>query len=230
MKRLILLLALAALPLCAQGRTPTAAVMPLQARSIDSNSVRVLEDALTDGLIRSGKLRMMERSQMAVVLKEQGFQKSGACDGNECAVQIGKLLGIERSVIGSVGLLGKTYVINARLIDIATGEVVTSSQRSVAGEIDKALTDLIPATVADLTGTSAPAKAAAGDKPAADKKSSHAWAWWTVGGLALAGGAAAAVILVSGKKSTANETVPGNPTTPGSTTDVGSLNFTWIGN
>jgi len=223
MKRLILLLALVALPLCAQGRTPTAAVMPLQARSIDSNSVRVLEDALTDGLIRSGKLRMMERSQMATVLKEQGFQKSGACDGNECAVQIGKLLGVERSVIGSVGLLGKTYVINARLIDIATGEVITSSQRSVAGEIDKALTDLIPATVADLTGTSPAAKAATGSEPAPENKSSHAWIWWTAGGLAVAGGAAAALFLAGSKKSSSTD----NPTNPGSTTDVGSLNFTW---
>jgi len=228
MKRLILLLTLLALPLCAQTRAPTAAVMPLQARSIDSNSVRVLEDALTDGLIRSGKLRMMERSQMATVLKEQGFQKSGACDGNECAIQIGKLLGIERTVIGSVGLLGKTYVINARLINIGTGEVITSSQRSVAGEIDKALTDLIPETVADLTGTKVPAKTATTDEPATEKKSSHAWVWWTAGGIAIAGGAAAAVVLMGGKKSTATETVPGNTTIPGNTTDVGTLNFTWV--
>jgi hypothetical protein len=186
--------------------------MPLLVRGLDSNAVRVMEDALTNGLIRTGKYRIMERSQMSTILTEQGFQSSGACDGEQCAVQIGKLLGVERSLIGSVGLLGKTYVLNVRMIDISTGEAIATSQRSFVGEIDKALTEMIPQTVSDLTADSKEAAAESG-------KSSHAWIWWTAGGLAAAGGAAAAVLLLSGGSSSGG----GTPAT-----NTGSVRFTWL--
>jgi len=196
--------------------TPSVAVMPLLVRGLDSNSVRVMEDALTDGIIRTGKFRIMERSQMASILDEQGFQRSGACDGEQCAVQIGKLLGVERSLIGSVGLLGKTYVLNVRMINISTGEAIATSQRSFVGEIDKALTEMIPQTVSDLTHDSKDAAAESGQK-------SHAWLWWTVGGLAAAGGATAAVLLLAGGSTNKSSSESG-PSTTGS----GSVRFTWI--
>lgn len=216
MKRLLALLCLLAAIAQAQSTvTPAVAVMPLLVRGLDSNAVRVMEDALTDGLIRTGKYRIMERSQMASILDEQGFQRSGACDGEQCAVQIGKLLGVERSLIGSVGLLGKTYVLNVRMIDISTGEAIATSQRSFVGEIDKALTEMIPQTVSDLTHDNKEATAESGKK-------SRAWLWWTVGGLAAAGGATAAVLLLSGSSN--NSSSGGAPSTTGS----GSVRFTWI--
>lgn len=197
--------------------TPTVAVMPLLVRGLDSNAVRVMEDALTNGLIRTGKYRVMERSQMASILDEQGFQRSGACDGEQCAVQIGKLLGVERSLIGSVGLLGKTYVLNVRMINISTGEAIATSQRSFVGEIDKALTEMIPQTVSDITQDNKEVAAAA-----ESGQKSHAWLWWTVGGLAAAGGATAAVLLLT---SSSDKTSSGNAP---STTGSGSVRFTWI--
>jgi len=215
-RRLALLcLLLAAMVQAQPTTTPAVAVMPLLVRGLDSNAVRVMEDALTDGLIRTGKFRIMERSQMASILDEQGFQRSGACDGEQCAVQIGKLLGVQRSLIGSVGLLGKTYVLNVRLIDISTGEAIATSQRSFVGEIDKALTEMIPQTVSDLTHDNKEAAAESGQK-------SHAWLWWTVGGLAAAGGATAAVLLLT--SSSSNSSSGNNPSTTGS----GSVRFTWI--
>lgn len=215
MKRLLALLCLlAVMPQAQPATTPAVAVMPLLVRGLDSNAVRVIEDALTDGLIRTGKFRVMERSQMTSILDEQGFQRSGACDGEQCAVQIGKLLGVQRSLIGSVGLLGKTYVLNVRMVDISTGEAIATSQRSFVGEIDKALTEMIPQTVSDLTH----------DKEVATEsgQKSRAWLWWTVGGLAAAGGATAAVLLLTGNSN--NSSSGNNQSTAGS----GSVRFTWI--
>ena len=208
----------------AAAKSPTAALFPFSARGVDSNSTRILEDALADGLMKSGKLRLLERSQMTTVLKEQGFQKSGACDGEQCAVQMGKLLGIEQGVVGSVGLLGKTWVMNARIINVGTGEVVKSTQRSLSGEIDKALTDLIPAVVSDLTDAPKAPVTAKSDASKEDSKSSGAWVWWTLGGVAVAGGTAAALLL-TGKKSSTPAASTG--TNNGGTDQSGSLTFKW---
>jgi hypothetical protein len=210
------------LPALVAAAVPVAAVFPMQARGLDTNSTHIVEDALSDGLIRTRTVRLLERSQMKSILNEQGFQKSGACDGSECAIQMGKLLGVEKGVIGSLGLLGKTYVVNARLIDIGTGEVLATSQRSVNGQIDNVLTDLVPQVVADLTRTSKKDAPASAPVSEAGSGKSHAWAWWTAGGLVVVGGAAAAVLL-SGKSSGSG----GNNGNNGTGDQTGSLTFTW---
>lgn len=208
----------------ASAKAPTAAIFPFAARGVDSNSTRILEDALADGLLKTGKMRLLERSQMSTVLKEQGFQKSGACDGEECAVQMGKLLGIEQGVVGSVGLLGRTWVMNARIINVGTGEVVRTTQRSLSGEIDKALTDLIPAVVSDLTDTPKTSGSANSEPAKTEVKSSNAWIWWTLGGVAVAGGTAAAILLTSSSKT---ETPAAN-NNGGTTTDpTGIIVLDW---
>lgn len=129
---------------------PNVAVLPLSSQGVDSASAQVLTDALSDELLKSGKVRVMERSQMAEVLKEQGFQNSGSCDQSECAVQMGKLLGIEKIVVGSLGRFGSTYTVSLRGVDVATGEVVASVRKLQKGEMDAILTDLLPPVAQEL--------------------------------------------------------------------------------
>ncbi|HNY32905.1 MAG TPA: hypothetical protein PKO15_18625, partial [Fibrobacteria bacterium] len=67
-------------------------------------------------------------------------------------VQMGQVLGIDRMVVGSVGRLGKTFVLVARMVDVASGEVLKSSTRQAQGEIDEILISLVPQVGSDLLG------------------------------------------------------------------------------
>lgn len=198
---------------------PTIAVMPLEAKGIEAKDADVMTDALVFRLQQGGMARVLERTQMNQILNEQGFQKSGVCDGSECAVEMGKLLSVDRIVMGSAGLVGRTYTVNLRMVKVETGEIVASSMQSRAGTIDEALSDLIPISAADITKTfrtePPPDKVADNE----DKKGSSAWIWWTAGGVALAGGAAAAVLLLQDDKS---DTPPANESAP-----TTSLEFQW---
>ena len=126
------------------------AVMDLAAQGVDKASAQVLTDALGDEILRLKKVRLMERSQMQNILKEQGFQQSGACDVSECAVQIGKVLGIDLMIVGTIGKIGATHTISVRAVDISTSEVIASTRRSVKGEIDALLTESIHEVAAEL--------------------------------------------------------------------------------
>ena len=139
-------------PVQSAGKSPLVAVMPLEARQVSPDEALILSEALAAELQGSGEVRVMERSQMDKILAEQGFQKSGACSGTECAVEVGQLLGIDRMVVGSVGRLGKTFVLVARMVDVASGEVLRSSTRQAPGEIDDILTSLVPQVGGDLLG------------------------------------------------------------------------------
>lgn len=185
-----------------------AAVFPVQSRGIDTNSVRIVEDALADALLRTGELRLVERSQMQTVLREQGFQESGACDASGCVVEVGKLLGIRQGVVSSLGRLGGSWVLNARLIDIGSGEILVSTQRSFEGNLDRAMRDLVPKVAKDLTDRKS-ARAGATGRDAEGSGSSSAVYWWTAGGLLVAGGTAAAALLLLDDGGSANAPKPG---------------------
>jgi len=151
-----------------ERRIPTIAVMPLSGPGLDAAASQAITDGLADELIKTGKVRVMERSQMESILKEQGFQQSGACDGSECAVQVGKLLSIEQMVVGSVGKLGSSFSIMVRTVDVKTGEVMATSRKVQRGEIDEVVVSVLPTLAQELTvgKTSASTEVAAAVSPA----------------------------------------------------------------
>lgn len=166
------------------------AVMDLAAQGVDKASAMVLTEALGDEILRIRKVLLMERSQMQAILGEQGFQQSGACDVSECAVQIGKILGIDLMVVGTIGKIGATHTISVRAVDVSTSEVVASTRRSVKGEIDALLTESIHEVAAELvsaitdeSGASIPPPRASAMDTLVDPRDDQRYAFVRIGGL-----------------------------------------------
>jgi formylglycine-generating enzyme required for sulfatase activity len=131
-------------------KTPLVAIIPLTGNGVDEATSASVTEALSDELMKTGQLRVMERSQMERILKEQGFQKSGACDGSECAVEVGKLLSINRMVVGTLGKLGSAWTFSVRGVDVQTGEIVGSARRQQKGEIEDVVPFVMPGLADEL--------------------------------------------------------------------------------
>jgi len=114
------------------------AVLPLQSNGISPSEALVLTDELLSVLVQSNVYKVVERSNMESVLEEQGFQMSG-CTSSECAVEAGKLLGVQKMVTGSVGKLGEIYNINLRLFDVETGEIEKNISQKHEGSKEELL-------------------------------------------------------------------------------------------
>lgn len=117
----------------------TAAVLDMQPHGIKKEDAQVLSDRFRVEMFLGKGYRMLEREKMDEILKEQGFQKSGACEQSECAVEVGKLLGVNRMVIGTISHIGTTWTVTARTIDVETGEIVQTAVLDRKGEIDELL-------------------------------------------------------------------------------------------
>lgn len=128
----------------AQARQVQVAVNDLVPRGVAQTDVEILGDRLRAELLATGMVRVMERSQMDQILKEQAFQQSGACEGGECAVQIGKLLAVDRMIVGSVGRIGELYTVQTRILDVGTGEIVFGANQDHAGRIEGLLSKVVP--------------------------------------------------------------------------------------
>jgi hypothetical protein len=80
-------------------------------------------------------MRLVERGMMEEVLQEQGFQQTG-CTSEECAVEVGQLLGVQNMIGGSIGRVGETFTIDVRMISVQSGISLMTKQQTYAGEID----------------------------------------------------------------------------------------------
>jgi len=107
----------------AQSRD-TAAIMDLRANNCPDTLARAATDMLVNRVYSTGLFTIVERSQIEVILKEQGFQMTG-CTDESCAVKIGKLLSVKKIFIGSLSRI-ENYNLNVRIVDISTARVESS--------------------------------------------------------------------------------------------------------
>ncbi len=133
---------------------PSIAVLPLEENGISPSEAMVLTDELRSVLVQSENYIVVERSNMESILQEQGFQLSG-CTSTECAVEAGKLLGVEKMVTGSIGKIGELFNINVRLFDVETGQIKNTVSQKHEGSVEDLL-DVINRVGIELASTSAP--------------------------------------------------------------------------
>jgi len=119
------------------------AVNDLVGKGIEKSTAGIISDRLRSELINTGVFRVMERNEMENVLKEQGFQKTGACDDASCLVEVGQLLGVDRMVAGSVGRVGDFFTISLRIINVATGEILFTVNVDFEGTVKDVISTAI---------------------------------------------------------------------------------------
>ena len=102
---------------------------------------------------------------MLQILQEQDFQMTG-CTSDECAVEVGQLLGARLMLAGSIGRVGNTWTVEMRIIDVETGAVMKSASYDTRGEIDLVLTEGMGAAARKIAGVTAPVETVTAVRPA----------------------------------------------------------------
>ena len=116
----------------------TIAILDFEGKGISETEASALTDRFRAELFNLGRFRLIEREQMNEILREQGFQQTG-CVTTECAVEVGKLIGSEQIVVGSISKVGKVFSVSGRVVDVETGEVLQVTIYDHEGEIGNLL-------------------------------------------------------------------------------------------
>ena len=83
---------------------------------------RFIAEELITRLHQTKKFKVIERQLLNKILSEQKLSLTGMIDQTS-AQRLGKLLGVDAIASGTVTDLGKSFRVNARLIDTSTGEI-----------------------------------------------------------------------------------------------------------
>lgn len=130
---------------------PTVAVMNFESVGSEEHLGKAVAEIMRTELINTGRFRVLERSQLDRALSEQKLQQTGIID-DKSVVELGKMLGANFIIIGSVVKIGTAYTINSRMIDIKTGEATLG--KNVTGNDLNLLASLSRTLLEGLFGSS----------------------------------------------------------------------------
>jgi len=128
---------------------PAVAVMDFAASNAPATEASIMADFVRSAVVRSAKFKVVDKKNMQTILTEQAFQQTG-CTSSECAVKLGKLLNVQKMIVGNYGMLGGIRYMSANLVNVETGVIERSGQVKDIDpkSVDRAADDL----VSQLTG------------------------------------------------------------------------------
>jgi len=133
-----LLITLLTATIMAQSEKPTVAILDFEAQDVSAAEVQTLTERMRTEIGNTNAVRLIERKAVEKIMQEQGFQQSG-CTNDECAAEVGQLLGVQFMVSGTIGKVGKTYTIDCKMFSVEAGR--GRHIRTADGDADPGLGD-----------------------------------------------------------------------------------------
>jgi TolB-like protein len=142
--------------LIGQNTKPTVAILDFEGQGVDASEVLTLSERMRTEIGNTNAVRLIERKAVEKIMMEQGLQQSG-CTTDECAAEVGQLLGVQFMISGSIGKMGKSYTIDCKMFSVETGETVRTKSATHKGDVSGLLTEM-EILAWEIVGLNAPQK------------------------------------------------------------------------
>jgi hypothetical protein len=143
------------------------AVLDIQGTGVDDKLLPTLTEVLTVEVDNLGAYKVVGGRDVQAML---GFEKQKdmlGCTDAACLAEIGGALGVDRIVVSHIGMVGKTYVVNIKLINIRMADTEARVYETVNADRVDNLIDTVRRSVVKLLGPGSKAAIALGVSPAA---------------------------------------------------------------
>jgi hypothetical protein len=109
--------------------TPRTTVAVVSVASRDTEAAEFVVDELAYIIVSSGNFKVVDRKSLDTIRSEQNFQTSGDVD-DDSAVSIGKLLGANIVITGSISGVGSTRRLRLKALDGTTAEITAMASEA----------------------------------------------------------------------------------------------------
>ena len=137
-----------------ESKKPTIAILDFESQVIEDSDVKTLSERMRTEIGNTNAVRLIERKAVEKIMAEQGFQQSG-CTSDECAAEVGQLLGVQFMISGAIGKMGDKYTIDCKMFSVETGETVRAKNATFEGDISGLLIEM-QILAWEITGLDAP--------------------------------------------------------------------------
>ena len=137
MKRFIFILTLIPYLFSQDGKLAIS-ILDFTGEDVSDKLLRACYQKLETSLIESNRFTVIAKNQREQILEEMKFQSSGVCD-EECAVEIGQLVGAEYLMLGEIIGFADLYQVNIKIVNIEKGDVVEKVTEEIEGKLPQLL-------------------------------------------------------------------------------------------
>lgn len=104
-------------------------------QDVHPNASLIVADTLNEQFVKSSEFIAIDRAYISSIQKEKEFQLSGEVN-EEDIKELGVTFGADYLCVANVSILGSTYIVSARLIEVETAQVVNQESDRKRGTID----------------------------------------------------------------------------------------------
>lgn len=130
-------------------RLPTLALLTIEDQGLNHMEMKLIINVLRNDLVNAGVWQVLDRENMDKVLREQSLNSYGIVSDQD-AIRLGRLLNVEKIMVGSIMNLGDEYFMELRIIDVATSTIEKSRTDRCASPED--LPDMIHRLISRMSG------------------------------------------------------------------------------
>lgn len=116
-------------------------MLELTGQGVEQPAAVAVSERLSAWLAEIQAFDVTTPSRTYVLLKERGFDKSCRDDDSACLSEMGKALGVDVVIAGIFAKAGGIYTILLRVVDAASGTVLTTGYQEIDAPLDKILTE-----------------------------------------------------------------------------------------
>ena len=189
------------------------AVMDFEVREgVSVGTAASLSDVFISQLAVTQEFEIVDHNRIKTILQDQEFQQSVHCSQSECIVEAGRILGLGKIFVGTVGKIGRIFSVNIQMIDVPTGRIQMNKNYQHDGDVEELAQDIIPTLALQMAGELTKKDLSSTN---AINKSSSKWLWYVGGAAVIAGGAAYYFLAPKNNNTTqASVKLPGPPSLP----------------
>jgi outer membrane cobalamin receptor len=127
----------------------TIGVMEFKGVGLPQEMADVIADVIADHINKLGDVRVVSKADITALLNLEKQRRLAGCSDKECFAEVAGALGMPWMVTGNVSILGKSAILNLKLIDVRSAYVAGRTTRRIRGDVDDLL-EALPGAVEAL--------------------------------------------------------------------------------
>ncbi|MBI5527412.1 MAG: hypothetical protein HY897_13850 [Deltaproteobacteria bacterium] len=120
------------------------AFFQLEAQGVDARVAGIVSDTMLTELGKLPDSKVIGSKDIDAMLGYEQKKQLTGCADTSCVVAVGGALGVDKLVMGSLGKIGDSYVMNLKALDIRNGTVDAMFNKRLQGGSEEDFLDTIP--------------------------------------------------------------------------------------
>jgi curli biogenesis system outer membrane secretion channel CsgG len=126
----------------------TCSILMLESRSgMNPGEAESVTDMFASALQNTGRFTVVERNKLSALLQEKEFQSA---QSGEDAAEPEKIISVKKMFSGSIGMLGKKYVLSIKMIDVSTSQIEYARTWTYDEELESIGENFLPNIAGEL--------------------------------------------------------------------------------